>query len=274
MPPKGKKKRASLHLDASSGQIKAEDEKPVEEKKATPVRQVVEVVDDTIPEAVETLKRDAEEIEDTAETIEQEVKEELHKDEPKEEYVPPVHAEEVSENGQGSVESLFAKTTSPVTPEITVVGKKDRSIGVWVGAVIGLALAIGVSLILFVRKPLKLPAFMVKPTPTPTQTPAPTPTPVPAVSRADITVSVVNGGGTPGAAGKMQAFLESKGYKVSGVSNADSYTYTDTEIDVKSGKDAVANLLKQDLQSDYSLSSTVGTVPDSASYDAQVIVGK
>jgi hypothetical protein len=280
MPPKAKKKRASLHLDTDSGQIKEADVAVAEpEKTEPPVRQVVEVVEEdaAVPEAIETIKKDAAEIEEVVETIEEEVKEQQQEvQSSKEAYVDvqPQDDQNAADEQKGSVESLFANATSPVTPEITVVGTKDKSIGVWVGAMLGIALAIGVSLIVLVRGPSTLSFMKAKPTPTPTAAPTPTPVPVVTVNRKDVKVSVINGGGTAGAGSKMKAFLEDKGYVVTSVSNAKEYTFTDTEIHVKSGKQDAASTLKEDLKSDYTLSSTIGTVDDSAAYDAQVIVGK
>jgi hypothetical protein len=280
MPPKGKKKRASLHLDRSSGQIKEGEisaEAAAVVKDEPPVRQVLEVVEEEkVPEAIETIKKDAEEIEEAVETIGEQV-EETEKPavaESPADVTPQPTEEEVTEDSNGSVESLFTKATSPVTPEITVVGKRDKPIGVWVGAMLGIALAIGVSLIVLVRGPSHISFFAPKPTPTPTAAPTPTPLSVSSVNRKDVKVAVVNGGGVAGAGSKMKAFLESKGYTVTNVSNADAYTYDQTEIDVKSGKDAVANLLTDDLKSDYTIASSTGTVSDSAAYDVQVIVGK
>jgi len=89
-----------------------------------------------------------------------------------------------------------------------------------------------------------------------------------------VKVSVINGGGTPGAGSKMKTFLEEKGYTVVSVGNAEEYTYTDTEILVKSGKDEFATLLADDLKADYVLGTSSATVEESADYDAQVIVGK
>ncbi len=279
MPPKGKKKRASLKLDVSSGQItegtdvQAADKAPQE----PPVRQVVEVVDDAqVPEAIETIKKDAAEIEDVVETIEEKIEEDKTPEtvsQASDETHPPVH-EEVTEDAKGSVESLFTRATSPVTPEITVVSKRDKSLGVWVGAMLGIVLAVGVSLIFFVRGSSHLSLFAPKPTPTPTAMPTPTPAPVSAVNRKDVKVSVLNGGGVAGAGSKMKAFLESKGYTVTNVGNADAYTYDQTEVHVKSGDDAIAALLKDDLKSDYTVASATGTVDSAADFDAQVIVGK
>lgn len=255
MPPKTKKKRPTLKLDSASGEIQPSGESQAEEK-SPPVRQVVEVVEEgNVPEAIETIKKDAEEIEEAVETIEDEVK------------------EEPEESPKGNVESLFVKSEAGVSPEITVVGKKTTPLGIWVGAMFGVALAIGVSLIVLVKGPPTLPFIGAKPTPTPAPTVVPTPT-VSALNRADIKVSVINGGGTPGAGGRMKKFLEDKGYAVVSVGNAEDYSYEQTEVLAKTGKADIVALLSDDLKADYSLGTSSATVEDSADYDAQVIVGK
>ncbi len=277
MPPKSKKKRASLKLD-DSGQIKeAEPKEVIEEPTEPPVRQVVEVVEEeaVVPEAIETIKKDAEEIEDAVEEIEAKVEEhnEVHHHD-SDVVETPVMSESHQEESKSNVESLFVKSEPGVTPEITVVGKRGPSLGVWVGAMLGVALAIGVSLILLVRGPSTLPFLAAKPTPTPTPTVEPTPTPASEVNKSDIKVSVLNGGGTPGAGSKMKTFLEDKGYTVVSVANAKEYTYTETEILVKSGKEAYGKLLNEDLKADYTLGTSSASVEEDAAYDVQVIVGK
>lgn len=279
MPPKGKKKRASLRLDTDSGQITESDtKKETEDTDTPPIRQVVEVVeDDAIADSIDTIKKDVEEIEDAVETVEEELEdlERLNEPSPPEEESPKDEGIMEPEDTKSSVESLFMKSTAPVTPDITVVGRKDRSLGVWIGAMLGIVLAIGVTLLFVVNGP---PAFLsfggAEPTPTPTEAPQPTPTPVSVLKREDIAISVLNGGGVPGAAGDMQDFLESKGYVVGSVGNADEYTYEETTILVKSGSDDVAELLREDLSQDYTIASETGTLDEDAEYEAQVIVGE
>lgn len=263
MPPKTKKKRPTLKLDSASGEIQPSEESAAEEKSPS-VRQVVEVVEEgNVPEAIETIKKDAEEIEEAVETIEDEVKEE-----------PVPQKEEVAEEPpKGNVESLFVKSEAGVSPEITVVGKKTTPLGIWVGAMLGVALAIGVSLIVLIKGPPTLPFVGAKPTPTLAPTAIPTPT-LAALNRENIKISVVNGGGTPGAGGRMKTFLEEKGYTVITVGNAEDYSYEQTEVLAKSGKADIVALLSDDLKADYSLGTSSATVEDNASYDAQVIVGK
>lgn len=276
MPPKAKKKRASLKLD-ETGQIQdVAVVEPVVEEKEPPIRQVVEVVEEegTVPDAIETIKKDAEEIAEAVVEIEEEVKEEMAA--PQNENVSaPIMHEEVAQAPKGGVESLFVKSEPGINPEITVVGKKGTPLGVWVGAMLGVALAIGVSLILLVRGPSTL-SFVspAKPTPTPMPTTAPTPTAA-AVNKSDIKVRVVNGGGTPGAGSKIKTFLEDKGYTVVSVGNAEEYTFTQTEITAKEDKAAYSTLLADDLKAEYSLgTSSSSTIDADAAYDVQVIVGK
>ena len=119
----------------------------------------------------------------------------------------------------------------------------------------------------------KVPALFAKPTPTPT--PAPTPSPSPAVpSRGDLKVQVLNGGGTPGSAGKVRKFLEDKGYTVKDVGNAEEYTYQKTEIHVRPDKSAYLDLLKADVSKDYTIGTSSADLSPDSPYDAQVIVGK
>ncbi|MEK7532835.1 MAG: LytR C-terminal domain-containing protein [Patescibacteria group bacterium] len=276
MPPKAKKKRASLKLDAMSGQVEESEstEEKEEDVKEPTVRQVVEVVEDsTVSEAMDTIKKDAEEIEEAVETIEEEVQEERSVANTSQSTSTPSTREEVAGDSQKSVESIFEKSNTGVHPEITVVGKRGPSLGVWVGAMLGVALAIGVSLVLLIRGPSTLPFMAAQPTPTPEPTAIPTPSPA-TVSRIDIKVRVTNGGGTPGAGSKMKTFLEGKGYTVASVANADAYTYTQTEISVKSDKAAYKSLLTDDLKADYSLGTASAVITESAPYDAEVIVGK
>lgn len=265
---KAKKKRASLKLDGS-GEVSV-----LPQAEEPSVRQVVEVVEEetSVPEAIETIKKDAEEIAEAVEEIEEEVKEEGKEE--VETHVAPVMHEERVDSSKGGVESLFVKSEPGINPEITVVGRKGASLGVWVGAMLGVALAIGVSLILLVRGPSTL-SFLspAKPTPTPLPTVEPTPS-VSTVQKSDVNIRVVNGGGTPGAGSKMKTFLEGKGYTVVSVGNADEYTFTATEISAKSGKEAYVALLTDDLKTEYSLGTSTEKVDDDASYDILVTVGK
>ena len=71
----------------------------------------------------------------------------------------------------------------------------------------------------------------------------------------------------------MKALLEEKGYTVTTVGNAKDYSYTATEVQVKSGKEDVQSLIVSDL-STYSAKASDTTLKASDTNDAVVIVGK
>ncbi len=197
---------------------------------------------------------------------------------PAEEAPPPVAEEPTEESAarKEKVEELYQEAKEPsVMPEISVHKSKPiKSVFVWAIVTILVALLTGGILIAAAKKtsPLKL---FARPTPTPTATPTPTPTPTPAtIDKASFEIKVLNGGGTPGAAGKMKTFLEEKGYSVAGTGNTEEYTYTSTEIHGKETMgDAIANL-QADLKDDYTLGTVAVDLSASASADVEVIVGQ
>jgi hypothetical protein len=195
------------------------------------------------------------------------------------EDVPPVPEEEPtseSEIRKEKVEELYQEAKeSRVMPEISVHKNKPiASLFVWAIVTILVAILTGGILFAAAKKtsPIKL---FARPTPTPTASPASTPTPTPAtIDKASFDIEVFNGGGTPGAAGKMKTFLEDKGYKVASTGNTAEYTYTTTEIHGKTTmKDAIANL-EADLKDTYTLGTVAADLTASVSADVQVIVGK
>jgi len=195
-----------------------------------------------------------------------------------EEAPPPPEAEPTAESvtRKEKVEELYQEVKdASVMPEISVhKGRPITSIFVWAIVTILVALVTGGILFTAAKKtsPMKL---FARPTPTPTATPAPIPTPTPAtIDKASFDIKVLNGGGTPGAAGKMKTVLEDKGYTVAGTGNTDEYTYETTEIHGKTEmKDAIANL-QADLTDTYTLGTVAADLSASASADVEVIVGK
>ncbi len=198
-------------------------------------------------------------------------------EEDKEESLPEViEPTAESEIRKEKVEELYQESKeSSVMPEISVHKSRPiASIFVWAIVTILVALATGGILFSAAKKtsPMKL---FARPTPTPTATPTPVPTPTPvAIDKTSFEIKVLNGGGTPGAAGKMKTFLEEKGYTVAGTGNTVEYTYTATEIHGKTAmKDAIANL-EADLTGTYTLGTVAADLTASASADVEVIVGK
>lgn len=241
---------------------------PVEPAKTQFVTEVVEELPvnegvDVPDEALETIKESAEKIEEVVEEIQEEKKEE-------EIIAPP---EGKKEEEKEILSELFTKESSPaVYPDITEHTRIGAApVFLWAVIIIGVALLTGGILLVVASSAPKVPSLFAKPTPTPTVTPSPTPK---AAVRSDISIQVLNGGGTPGSAGKAKTFLEEKGYTVGDTGNTDEYTYKKTEVHVKAGKEAYLEFLKVDLADEYSVSTADANLAAYSSYDAQVIVGK
>jgi len=120
------------------------------------------------------------------------------------------------------------------------------------------------------------------PTPTPkptskiTPTPAkgtPTPTTTSGLERSNLDIAVLNGSGEAGAATKASDVLKKLGYNVVSSGNADNFDYAETEIKVKSTKKTYLDLLKGDLEDDYTIGNATSDYTGSEA-DAVVIVGK
>lgn len=253
------------------------DEVFVEPSKTQFVTEVVEELPvnegvDVPEEALEAIKESAEKIEEVVEEIQEEKKETENSE------TNPIEERKKEEEKQ-VLEEIFSKESAPaVFPDITERKRTSTApMFLWAIIIIGVALLTGGILLVVASGLPKLPTMFVKPTPTAKQDLAPqgTPTPTPAAAaRSDIKVQVLNGGGTPGSAGKAKTFLEEKGYTVGDTGNTDEYTYNKTEIHMKAGKEAYLEFLKKDLEEDYTLGTSSADLSADAAYDAQVIVGK
>lgn len=180
-----------------------------------------------------------------------------------------------SEKTKELVEELFKpEPAMKIMPEISIQsgGGNKRSIFIWAIVLIVIVVVIAAGMIFIVRGGVsKLPSFSFKPQPTPTLAPTATPTPP---KKEDLTIDVINGGGTAGAAGKMKAYLTGLGYQVVSTGNTEEYTFTDTEIHVKPDKAAYLELLKSDLNGTYTIGASGADLSASTSADAEIIVGK
>jgi cell division septation protein DedD len=133
--------------------------------------------------------------------------------------------------------------------------------------------------------------FATPATQAPTNTPTPSPTPEEdekgktaeekttedeaateaELARAKFSILIQNGSGTAGAAGRLADILGDLGYKVAGTENADNFDYLETEINVASGNTTLLNLLKGDLEDEYTIGDTSTDYDGDA--DAVVIIG-
>jgi len=119
--------------------------------------------------------------------------------------------------------------------------------------------------------PTSTPAVAVSPTAVPTLNPL---DPTTGLDRSQLAVTVENGSGQAGVAGKAASALTHLGYNVVATGNADNFNYTNVVIQVKSASQDYLNLLQTDLGSDYTIGTTSADLPDSFSSDALVIIGQ
>lgn len=258
-------------------------------KEASVVTQVVEEVPEDKPiKVLEEIQEDAKNIEMAAEKLEDVIR---TSEQAGREGTPPVTAEEevsseaepmtpeslnVTKELTAVVSELYKPQPADIPTEVIADSRSSvKSIFVWSLVVIGIALLTGGTLLVAVKGMQGAP-LVAKPSPPPAgePTPAPPSTPIPAVSRSNMKVQVLNGGGVAGSGAKMKALLEEKGYTVTDVKNADEFTFEETEVHVKSGKDAYADLLKKDLAEKYTIGSSTAVLAADSAYEAQVIVGK
>jgi hypothetical protein len=112
--------------------------------------------------------------------------------------------------------------------------------------------------------------------PIPTETPSevnPTPTPSAEVDLEKYSVSVLNGSGIPGEAGKAKDLLVTAGFKVGSTGNASTYDFTKTIIRAKEGVDAAyVTKLSETLGEVYVVGKNE-TLPESSKDEVQVVVG-
>jgi hypothetical protein len=135
------------------------------------------------------------------------------------------------------------------------------------------------------ESPTMSPESSESPTPSPSESPSPTPSPTPKPSvdpvdktsgldRSKLSIRIENGSGEAGVANKASDYLTGLGYTVSSTGNAGNFDYTNVTIQVKSASSDFLSLLKKDLGFNYTIGSSSSDLPDSASEDALVIIGK
>ncbi|MFH1186617.1 MAG: LytR C-terminal domain-containing protein [Candidatus Levyibacteriota bacterium] len=117
------------------------------------------------------------------------------------------------------------------------------------------------------------------PTDEPTKEPTLKPTSNPVdkesgIDRSELSISVENGSGVAGVAGKATSLLKGLGYKITSTGNADKFDYENLTIKVKSGSSKYLELLKKDLGEEYTIGATFSDLSASSSADALIIIGK
>ncbi|PJA55999.1 hypothetical protein CO165_00585 [Candidatus Roizmanbacteria bacterium CG_4_9_14_3_um_filter_33_18] len=118
----------------------------------------------------------------------------------------------------------------------------------------------------------KLPNFLAKKniaTVTPTKAPPP-PTPTPNFKKEEVKIKILNGSGVKGKATEIKEILRKKGYVEILTDNADNFDYLITEIQVKSDKKQLGEMIKDDLK-DYVTSPTLTVLDDKEASDLVLI---
>ncbi|RJQ38295.1 LytR family transcriptional regulator [Candidatus Microgenomates bacterium] len=120
----------------------------------------------------------------------------------------------------------------------------------------------------------KMPNFMAKKNVvvvTPTLAP-PTPTPTPNFKKEEVKIKVLNGSGVKGKATEVKDILRKKGYVEILTDNADNFDYVVTEIQVKSDKKQLGDMVKDDLK-DYIAAPKITILDDKEASDLVLIFG-
>ncbi len=155
-------------------------------------------------------------------------------------------------------------------------GQKKSSAGIWVALVILLLLVgLGAGGYYFYLTQNNQSANQAAEETTSEITEAPvepTATPTPQVNRAEWTIDVQNGTGTPGLAKKVADELKTLGYNIGKVGNADESDFTTSELHVTSTDETRASSLLGDFKT-YGVGQIEGDLKKATSGSAQLIVG-
>lgn len=111
------------------------------------------------------------------------------------------------------------------------------------------------------------------PTSAPTAEATSTPTPAEEVKLDSLKVSILNGAGIPGEAGKVQALLEEAGFADFETGNADNYNYTVTEVRLKGGVSTKAFDAIKEALDEYNVVNQEEVLEEDSEFDLEIIVG-
>lgn len=143
-----------------------------------------------------------------------------------------------------------------------------------VGAIAGAITATAVLFVFNLKKPVMKNTSEQAISQEPTSASVPTATPTP--ETVDLTlfdITVHNGSGVGGTAGKVEKFLKDKGFSVLEIGNADASTYKKTVIKAKEKvPKSFIDKLKESLSENYVLDETT-TLEDKFDSDILIIVG-
>jgi len=110
------------------------------------------------------------------------------------------------------------------------------------------------------------------PTPSAQETPTPTPQ-AEAIDLSEYNVSVLNGSGIPGEAGKVETALKGEGFETIETSNAESYDYTISEVSLKKDTPAAVYDAVKKALSGYKIVKQEDALAENSEFDVEIIVG-
>ncbi len=123
--------------------------------------------------------------------------------------------------------------------------------------------------------------FAVKTSPVPSPSPFVESSPVtestssstPTLDKSSVKVKVLNGSGVTGKAATVKTLLESAGWTVGSIGNADNSDYKTTEVKVKDSAKSFLDAIVRDLSDKYSAGPSSNSLEASDSADIVVVVG-
>ena len=113
----------------------------------------------------------------------------------------------------------------------------------------------------------------VSPTPFVLESPTPEATVGASLDKSEPKIRVLNGSGKAGTASSVKDFLESKGYKVASIGNAQNYDFSQTVLRFKEGFKKFEEVLFSDLSDKYSVKVDSDNLEATDSADIEVIAG-
>lgn len=192
--------------------------------------------------------------------------------------------EEVSSVIGKTEEEVKLETAQEVAPSVAEekkISEKSPKKGKTFFLFFGIILLVGgltIGGILFSQKALegRTPSESTESTPTsiPTIVNTTDITPTPEISKKDLKISVLNGSGIAGLAGKAKTFLESLGYQVVNTGNAEAFTYETTEVSIKEDKQMFLADIVKSLSEKYTLSAKNPTLDSQSKFDIVITLGK
>lgn len=210
------------------------------------------------------LSEDKEEEEVESEKVEEKEEEPPNDNLPEEEKPVEEAKEEINDWTPGEEEVPETEEKPSKTKFLLII---------FVVAIIGLIIG-GV---FYYRSKVNKPKTTDQPEPSPVAEITPTPTEEPSAEEIDFseyTVSILNGSGIPGEAGKVEKLIADLGFESIETGNAESYDYEATELSAKKDlPDAVISEIENLLGDSYEIERAGTSLAEDSTYDVIIIVG-